>query len=213
VGNGVHIHFSFVDEAGRPATYDMGGPGGLSEKAASFCTGVLRHLPAITALTAPSVPSYYRLAPHNWSASYTWLAERDREATLRICPTVGFGGREIAKQFNIEFRAADATGNPYLALTAIVRAGLAGITEDLPAPPLVTGDPSVMSEEERQRQDLRRLPQSLPEALAALEADQVVIGWFAPSFVESFLAVKRAEIGLQEGRDETSICDTYRALY
>ena len=213
VGNGVHIHFSFVDDHRRPATHDRERPGGLSEKAASFCAGVLRHLPAITALTAPSVPSYYRLAPHNWSASYTWLAERDREASLRICPTVSFGGRDVAKQFNVEFRAADATGNPYLALTAIVRAGLAGIVDRLPAPPLVTGDPGVMSEEERQRLGLRRLPQSLPEALAALEADHVVAGWFARSFVESFLAVKRAEIELLEGKDEAAVCDTYRALY
>ena len=213
VGNGVHIHFSFLDEGGRPATHDPNGPGGLSQKAGAFCAGVLRHLPAMVAFTAPSVPSYYRLAPHNWSASYTWLAERDREASLRICPTVTIGGRDIGKQFNIEFRAADATGNPYLALTAIVRAGLAGIVDNLPPPPLVSGDPAAMSEDERRKKGLVRLPQSLPEAMAALNADQAVGNWFARSFLDSFLAVRRAEIDLLTGQDEAAICDTYRALY
>jgi glutamine synthetase len=101
------------------------------------------------ALTASSVASYYRLKPHSWSSSYTWLAERDREATLRICPVVTLAGRDPARQYNIEFRAADATANPYLALGAIVRAGLAGIEAALPTPPLVTGDPSAMSDAER----------------------------------------------------------------
>lgn len=213
VGNGVHIHFSFLDAEAKPATYRADGPGGLSDVAGAFCAGIIRHLPAITAFAAPSVPSYYRLAPHNWSASYTWMAEREREATLRICPTVTIGHRDVARQFNIECRAADATGNPYLALTAIVRAGLAGITESLATPPLVTGDPTLMSDAERTAKGLHRLPESLGDALAALQADRTVTGWFAPSFIESFLAVKRTEIEQLNGQDEAAICETYRMLY
>ena len=53
-----------------------------------------RFLPAITALTASSVPSYYRLKPHNWSSSYTWLADRDREAV----EGVGRFDREIGAE-------------------------------------------------------------------------------------------------------------------
>ncbi|WP_027134637.1 type I glutamate--ammonia ligase [Geminicoccus roseus] len=213
VGNGVHVHFSFVDGQGRPAMYDASGPGGLSGAAGAFCAGVLRHLPAITAFTAPSVPSYYRLAPHNWSASYTWLGQCDREASLRICPVVTLGGRDPARQYNVEYRAADATGNPYLTLTAIVRAGLAGITGKLATPPLVSGDPSTMDAAELARHGLKRLPESLPDALAALKADPVVTGWFQPSFIESFLGVKRAEIEFLKGRDEPAICAAYRMLY
>jgi glutamine synthetase len=213
VGNGVHIHFSFVGPDGRPATYSADRPGGLSEPAGAFCAGVLRHLPAITAFSAPSVPSYYRLAPHNWSASYTWLGERDREATLRICPAVTIGGRDIASQFNVEYRAADATANPYLALTAIVRAGLAGITDGLPTPPIVSGDPSGMGQAELDAKGLRRLPTSLPDALSALQADQVVTGWFDRAFLESFRAVRQAEIELLAGQDEAGVCATYRARY
>ncbi|RUU30539.1 glutamine synthetase, partial [Mesorhizobium sp. M6A.T.Ce.TU.002.03.1.1] len=106
VGNGLHIHFSFIDAAGKPATYDPARPGGLSSQAGAFCAGVLRHLPGITAMTAASVSSYYRLKPHSWSSSYTWLADRDREASLRICPTVTIGGRDPVRQYNIENPAA-----------------------------------------------------------------------------------------------------------
>ncbi|MES0034946.1 glutamine synthetase [Mesorhizobium sp. M0046] len=213
VGNGVHIHFSFVDQAGKPATYDPARPGGLSSQAASFCAGVLRHLPGITAMTAASVSSYYRLKPHSWSSSYTWLADRDREASLRICPTVTIGGRDPARQYNIEYRAADATGNPYLSLAAIVRAGLEGLKAELPAPPLVTGDPTQMSVAERKKLGLVRLPETLPAALEALVADKTVTGWFAPVFVETFVGLKRHETERLAGLDPVAVCDLYRTLY
>lgn len=213
VGNGVHIHFSLLDANGQPATYNASKAGGLSDAAGAFCAGVLKHLPAIVALTASTTPSYYRLAPHNWSSSYTWLGERDREATLRICPTVTIGGRDPSRQFNVEYRAADATANPYLSLAAIVWAGLAGIEGKLPAPPIVTGDPSVMSEAELAEKGLRRLPETLEDALAALEADSVVAGWFPPQLIASFLSVKRAEIMLMDGKDEDAICAAYGERY
>ncbi|MEZ5803730.1 MAG: glutamine synthetase family protein [Rhizobiaceae bacterium] len=213
VGNGVHIHFSFIDADGKAATYDAAGPGGLSATAGAFCAGVLRHLPAITALTASSVPSYYRLKPHNWSSSYTWLADRDREATLRICPTVTIGGRDPAKQYNVEYRAADATANPYLSLAAIVHAGLEGLKAGLPTPPLVSGDPTLMSEAERAKLGLRRLPDSLPAAIDALLADEIVTGWFAPAFVETFVGVKRHEAEKLSEMTPEAICDLYRTLY
>lgn len=213
VGNGVHIHFSFTDAGGKPAAYDAGRPGGVSAIAGAFCAGVLRHLPAITVLTASSVPSYYRLRPHNWSSSYTWLADRDREATLRICPTVTIGGRDPARQYNIEYRAADATANPYLSLAAIVRAGLEGIKAGLGSPPLVTGDPEQMSEAEKAKLGLKRLPETLPAALDAFLADRTVTGWFAPALVETFIGVKRHEAEQLANHDPAAICDLYGKLY
>lgn len=213
VGNGVHIHFSFVDEAGKPAAYNPIGPGGLSDNAGAFCAGVLRHLPALTALTASSVSSYYRLKPHSWSSSYTWLADRNREASLRICPTVTIGGRDPSRQYNIEYRAADATANPYLSLAAIVRAGLEGLKAGLATPPLVSGDPTLMSDEERSRLGLVRLPETLPAAVDALLADHTATGWFAPAFVETFVGVKRHEAARLADLDEKAICALYGTLY
>src|SRR3546814_15336434 len=81
--------------------------------------------------TAPSMPSYYRLRPGGWSASWTWLADRDREATLRICPTTTIGGRDAACQHNIEYRAADATANPYVDRKSVVEGKSVSVRVDL----------------------------------------------------------------------------------
>lgn len=213
VGNGVHIHFSFVDENGEPATYDPERPGRLSKAAGAFCAGVLRHLPAITVLTASNPSSFFRLKPHSWSSSYTWLADKEREASLRICPTVTIGGRDPAKQFNIEYRAADATANPYLSLAAIVWAGLEGLRAELDTPPLVTGDPTLMSDQERAALGLVRLPETLAQALEVLQSDKTVCDWFDPAFVETFVGIKQAELARVAELTADETCALYRTLY
>jgi len=213
VGNGVHIHFSFTDAGGRPCMFDPHEPAGLSALAGAFCAGILRHMRAITALTAPSVPSYLRLAPHNWSAAYTWLGPQHREATLRICPVVTAAGADPARQYNIEFRATDATANPYLVSTALIRAGIEGVRERLPTPPLVSQDPAEMTVDERARLGLHRLPESLPLALEALAADPTVQGWFDPLFIESFVGVRQAEMAILAPLDVGAICARYGTLY
>ena len=213
VGNGVHIHMSLAAEDGTPATYDPAGPGRLSAKAGAFFAGILRHMPALVAVTAPAAPSYFRLKPHNWSASYTWLGDRDREASLRICPTVSMGGRDPAAQFNVEYRAADALANPYLALGVLVRAGLQGLRAGLPTPLIVSGDPGTMSEAERAERGLKRLPETCESALAALEGDEVARGWFSPDLLASFLAVRRTELAVVAGQEPSAVCETYRMLY
>ena len=138
VGNGLHIHFSLLNSNGQPASYNPTGPGRISAVQGSFLAGIVRHARAICAVTAPSVISYERLKPHSWSAHYTNLADRDREAMLRICPYPE--GADIARRFNIEFRAADASASPYLQLGMLVRAGLDGIRNELPCPHITTGD-------------------------------------------------------------------------
>jgi glutamine synthetase len=213
VGNGVHIHFSLLDDAGNPVTYDPAASAGLSATAAAFCAGVLRHLPALLLLSAPSIPSYYRLRPHSWSASWTWLADRDREATLRICPVSTAHGRDPAPQYNIEYRAADATANPYLALAAIIRAGLAGLTGALPPPAIIAEHPDDLDETRRAALGLYRLPDSLEAAIAAWTADDVASSWFAPAFVETMLCVRRAEMARLADLTDADICHLYRDLY
>ncbi|MBL8267014.1 hypothetical protein [Steroidobacter sp.] len=213
VGNGVHIHFSFRDANGKPLTYSADGPAGLSPQSQAFCAGILKHLPGITALTAPSLSSYYRLKPHAWSASYTWLANQHREATLRICPVVTIGGADPSPQFNIEYRAADATANPYLALAAVVLAGLEGLNAKLPCPPLVNDDPTEMSDQRRAELGLVRLPESLPAALKAFDDDKVVQSWFDPLFIESFHCVRKAELATLASLSPAEVCERYRTLY
>lgn len=213
VGNGVHIHFSLLDREGNPATYDPERPGRVSEVAGSFAAGIIRHLPALVALTAPSVVSYLRLTPHRWSAAFTAFGEQNREAAVRISPVVELAGRDPAPQLNLEYRPADAAANPHLALGAVIRAGLEGIREALPQPPLVNRDPLELSEEERRAVGVERLPTSLEEALAALEADQVVRSWFSEEMWDCYLSLKRTELELMEGLEPAEACRRYLSVY
>ncbi|MEI2687152.1 MAG: glutamine synthetase family protein [Cypionkella sp.] len=213
VGNGVHIHLSFTDLDGTPVTFDASRPGRLSERAGAFAAGIVRHLPALTAFTAPTVLSYMRLQPHHWAAAWTTLGDKDREATLRICPTSERPGYDPSRAFNMEFRAADATASPHLSLAVLIRAGLQGLRQNLDQPPIIKGDPEQMTADQRKAKGIRRLPGSLTEALQALEADEVVKSWFSPTFIECYFAMKRKEIEIVAGLDGQPLCDRYAAVY
>jgi glutamine synthetase len=213
IGSGAHVHLSLVDEAGAPAMYDPEGPGGLSAVAAAVAAGVIRHPPFLTALAAPSALSYERLRPHTWSAGAACLGERNREALLRIAPIVSLAGQDPAAQFNLEFRAADATANPHLVLGALVRAGLTGIRERLACPPILRADPTRLAPDELAALGAPVLPTSLAEALAAIEGDVAACGWLPPRLLETYLGVKRSELGACHGLDVGEICRRYAAVY
>ncbi|HVW70741.1 MAG TPA: hypothetical protein VHB68_17305, partial [Steroidobacteraceae bacterium] len=87
VGNGMHIHFSFRDRQGRPTLYDRSRPATLTPQAASFVAGVIRHMRALTVITAPTPVSYLRLGPGHWSCGYAAFGVQNREAALRVCPS------------------------------------------------------------------------------------------------------------------------------
>lgn len=195
IGNGVHIHMSLWDKEGRPVSYDAKAPYGLGAATAQFIAGILRHMPALCAITAPSLVSYLRLTPHRWSASYNNLGYRDREAGVRIAPVFETPGANAAEQYNFEYRASDASANPYLALAALVHAGLDGIRQRLPVPHVTEVDPTTLSAKDLGDRGLIRLPQSLGEALDALEADKVIRGCFPPPMFEAYTRYKRWELG------------------
>ena len=211
VGNGVHVHMSLIDQSGEPVMYAKGGPGGLSSRGGSFVAGIVRHLPALVALTAASTVSYQRLVPHRWSAAFNNLGLRDREAAVRICP-VREGG-DVARSYNVEYRAADAAASPHLLLAALVRAGLQGLRESLPAPEPTEEDLALRSEAELEARGLRRLPTSLMEALAALEADEVARSWWPAQLLDVYLKHKRGEIALLEGLSEEEQAQRYAHVY
>jgi glutamine synthetase len=212
-GNGLHIHANLLDAGGRSLLYDASRAGCLSELGGRFAAGVLRHARALNALTAASPVSAARLAPHRWSAGAVALAERNREALLRIPPLVTLGGGEVEGQLRLEYRGADATANPHLALGAILRAGLEGIRAQLPAPPLLERDPAQLDAGDAERFGVAALPASLEESLQALAEDDVARGWLGPLLYDAYTCIKRAEIDAAASHQLEENCRRYAAIY
>jgi len=211
-GNGVHIHLSLLDDAGRPALYDPARPGALSELGGSFAAGVVRHARALTALTAPSPVSAGRLSPHHWGAGAVCLGQQNRETLLRIPPLVTSEG-EPGMQLRLEYRAADAAANPYLALGVVLRAGLAGVREGLEPAPILERDPAELDAAAAERYGVGALPDSLASALAALAADQTARGWMTSLMYDAYLAVKRSEVEAAREIDLPELCTRYARIY
>ncbi len=200
VGNGVHIHMSLQDASGEPITYDAAGRMGLSATAQHFCAGILHHLPAICAVTAPSPVSYLRLTPNRWAPTLIDIVQQDRGAALRICPTFAAAdSADVARQFNIEFRVCDAAASPYLALGAVIFAGADGLQRKLGLPP------SADRAEE--------LPHSLGQALDMTAASKAIAGWFGPVFLEAYLRHKRSEVQHVAEWAVNELCNRYAEVY
>jgi len=198
-GNGSHIHFSLWRvKDGKNHFHDPQGRYGLSEVGYALIGGVLAHLPALVALTAPSVNSYRRLQPRFWSSAYTAWGPDNREAAIRI-PSKR-RGLEM-ESTNLELKPCDPSNNPYLALGGLLAAGLDGMERKLdPGDPALV-DPDTLAEAERNRRGIRRLPSSLGEALDALERDEVLRGALGETLAKEYLAVKRSEVRGFEGKD------------
>src|SRR5919199_559013 len=122
-GNGHHLHVSVYSlEDGSPVLF--GSSGALSEQGSAFVAGILEHLPALMAFTAPSPTSYQRPAPSMWSSAYICYGLDNREAAVRLASPVAGSESETA---NVELKPVDATANPYLALAVVLIAGMDGI--------------------------------------------------------------------------------------
>jgi glutamine synthetase len=213
IGSGVHIHLSLWDLDGNPVTYDKAARAGLSRIGGAFAGGVANHMAALCALAAPSVISYERLQPHRWSAAYTCVGERNREAALRICPVAGRDEAAIRRQFNLEWRATDATANPYLALGALVCAGLEGIQRNLALPPLLNEDPAGLTADQLNALGVHRLPDSLAAALAALRADVRASGWLPEELLSAYLLLKDTEVAACSRMPLEEICRRYEQIF
>jgi glutamine synthetase len=198
-GNGSHVHFSlWRTRDGRNAFHDPRGRHGLSDAGHAFMGGVLAHAPALLALTCPTVNSYRRLQPRFWASAYTAWGPDNKEGTLRL-PSRRRGLEE--ESTNLEFKPCDASCNPYLALGALLAAGLDGLERKLDPGEATLVDPDSLSESERARRNIRRYPTSLAQALDALERDDVLMAALGPVLGREYLIVKRSEARAFEGRD------------
>jgi len=210
IGNGTHIHFSLRDTDEKPVAYDPARPWRLSRIGEHFVAGILEHLPMLTAITAPSAASYYRLRPDRWAPTWADIGLQDRGASIRICPIFG---PPAAHNFNVEYRVADAAASPYMALGALVWAGLDGIKRKATLPP--TPDENVWEANDSQRGEAghRPLPRSLDDSLELLAASKVAREWFGDEFFDAYLQFKRAELRVLDGLSPAEICARYAEVY
>ncbi|WP_068084431.1 glutamine synthetase family protein [Novosphingobium rosa] len=206
--SGTHIHLSLRDLDGKPAMHDPQGLFGLSEAAQHFAAGIIAHMPAITALTAPSVSSYYRLRPDKWAPTWANIAAQDRGASLRVCPVTATTPEGIARQFNVEFRVVDAAASPYMALGAILHAGLDGLRNKLALP----AHPQE-ADADYAAAGVSPLPASLGEALDRLEASSFARAALGEALMTAYVMLKRSEIAALDGLTEQQVCDRYAEVY
>jgi glutamine synthetase len=204
-GNGAHLHISLTDlgDGSQPAFYDPGDRYQLSQTGYHFIGGLLAHLPALTALTCGSVNSYRRLAPQMWSSAYTIYGMDNREAAIRICSPMR---DDPAATVNLEIKPSDSSANPYLALGAVIQAGLDGIRRKLDPGEAVNVDPATLSDAQRAAVGADRLPTSLAGALDALAADELLQASLGDLRRRAYLAVKRSEVAAFAGTDASYEC-------
>jgi len=198
-GNGCHIHCSLWDPAGKTnLMWSEHDRYHISELGYHFIAGILAHLPALIALTAPSFNSYRRIKPHMWASAFAGWGPDNREAAVRVASP--FWGQEV-NSINFELKSSDPSNNPYLALGGVIAAGLDGLTRQLdPGEPLLV-DPCDMSEEERERRHIQPLPTTLMVAIDNLNRDEVLVEALGPLLTQSYLAVKRSEVSAFAAED------------
>jgi glutamine synthetase len=207
-GNGAHIHWSAWNKSHTKNLFaDTRDANGLSELAYHFIGGVLKHLPALLAITAPTVNSFRRLQPHFWSSAFAVWGLENREAAVRV-PT-RYWGHEI-ETTNLELKASDPGNNPYLALGALIAAGLDGIENKIHPGASIEVDPANWSDNERAARHIQRFPTTLSAALDALEQDSVLCDALGAPLAKEYLVVKRAEAEHFEGKGDGYELTQYR---
>jgi glutamine synthetase len=184
-GSGMHCHSSLW-KGDTNVFYDAAGYAGLSQNAKYYIGGLLKHAPALLALTSPTTNSFRRLVPGYEAPVNLAYSQRNRSAICRIPVT------KSSKAKRVEFRAPDASSNPYLCFSAILMAGLDGILNRIDP-----GDPADKDLYELPAEEaklIKQVPDSLGAVLSALEADHDFLlkgDVFTTDFLESYIAYKR----------------------
>jgi glutamine synthetase len=188
-GSGAHFHVSIGTDKQKNAFEDKADKRGLalSRLAYQFLGGVLAHARALAAVCAPTVNSYKRLvvgralSGATWAPAYVAYGDNNRTACVRIP-----GGR-------LELRLPDSGCNPYLALAAVVAAGLDGIDRELDPGEPTNLNMYELSEAQLEQRKIALLPQNLLEAIGELEKDDVVKAGLGAELSAEFIKLKRME--------------------
>jgi glutamine synthetase len=188
-GSGMHMHISLADKKSDNLFKDKTDKRklGLSTMAYQFLGGLLAHAPALTALAAPTVNSYKRLvvgrtfSGATWAPAYISYGLNNRTSMVRI----PYG--------RIELRLPDASANPYIATAAVIAAGLDGIERKLDPGEPHNFNHYTLSASELHDKGIKVLPQSLDQALNALESDKLFSQTLGSDFIAEFIRLKEME--------------------
>ena len=184
-GSGMHTHLSLF-KGGKNAFYDEKAEHQLSKTALHWIAGLLEHASGMVALTNPIVNSYKRLTPgFEAPTNIAWSAS-NRSAMIRIPARRGVGTSS-------ELRMPDPSCNPYLALAAMLAAGMDGLENKLTPPPPIQRNIYAMSVRDRRKHKIKELPGTLREALSALRKDRVMKNALGKHAFEHFLDAKTHE--------------------
>jgi len=184
-GSGMHVHSSLW-KGDTNVFYDESGYASLSQTAKYYIGGILKHAPALLALTSPTTNSYRRLVPGYEAPVNIAYSQRNRSAICRI------PANKSSKAKRVEFRAPDPTCNPYLAFSAILMAGLDGIANKIDPGDPHDRDLYELPTEEKAK--IKQVPSSLGEVLDALEADHEFLlagDVFTTDLLEEYIKFKR----------------------
>ncbi|XP_060967693.1 protein fluG [Cannabis sativa] len=183
IGSGAHVHVSLFRDGKN--VFMGSSQYGMSKAGEEFMAGVLYHLPRILAFIAPIPNSYDRLQPHTWSGPYQCWGRENKEVAVRAASPPGFPDGLVS---NFEIRSFDGCANPHIGLAAILAAGIDGLRKHLSLPKPVDTDTSTFG------QELKRLPESLSESLAALNEDNFMGDLIGEKLLVAIKAIRKAEI-------------------
>ncbi|WP_375175010.1 glutamine synthetase [Pseudooceanicola sp.] len=197
-GSGMHINFSFVDDKGRNALADErgGGPEHLNDLARGCISGLLEHHKALAGLIAPTATSYMRLQPASLSGYWKNWGGDHRNVTTRVSAEGGVKAR-------LEHRMADASANPYTAVTGVLQAALLGVENPQELPGIETGDGF-------ERTDATEgTAADLVGAIADLEADTAFREKVGSLLVDNHIFMKQQEVEKTAAMDAKALRDFY----
>jgi len=184
-GSGMHINQSLFRN-GENAFYDPDDKLKLSQLAYYYIGGILKHAPAITAISNPIINSYKRLVAGYEAPIYISWSTQNRSALIRVPSARKKGTR-------VELRSPDPAANPYLAMAVILKAGLDGIKNKIEPGEQVTEDIFSMTVEERSACGIQSLPGDVMEAVECLNQDEVIKNTLGDHVFSKFVEGKLIE--------------------
>lgn len=204
-GSGMHVHQSLAKDGVN--IFAGNKYGGLSEEALYYIGGIIKHARAINALTNPSTNSYKRLVPGFEAPVMLAYSAKNRSASIRIPHVPSEKGRRI------EVRFPDPMGNPYLAFTAMLMAGLDGIQNKIHPGEAMDKDLYDLPAEEAA--EIPTVASSLEMALDALDKDREFLtrgGVFSDEYINSYIELKKEEVTYLNMTTHPAEFDMYYSL-